>query len=167
MAARFRDRWEPEFLRNELWACWVLTGMLVILSEIILGPDQLDDYLGSNRFAVFPAMVGVEGALLGLVIAASALVLDRLAEGRLALVQQSRHVGDLTAIFKSAMVALGGATVAAVLALTPTTCAAVDRAIVYVWALLTLLAIARLGRVIWIVGYMLDIVTHEKSTEEE
>ncbi len=166
MAVGFRDRWEPNFLRNELWACWVLTAVLVVLSEVVLGADQLDDYLDSNRFTVFPAMVGVEGALLGLVIAASALVLDRLAEGRLALVQQSRHVGALSGIFKSAMVALGGATVAAALVLTPTTSAAVDRAIVYVWTLLTLLAIARLSRVIWIVGHMLDIVARQKTEEE-
>jgi hypothetical protein len=166
MGSRFKDRWEPEFLRNELWACLVVTAMLVVLSEVILRPHRLDDYLDTNRFTVFPAMVGVEGALLGLVIAASALVLDRLAEGRLALVQQSRHVVALSGIFKSAMVSLGGATVAAGLVLTPTTSAAGDRAIVYVWAFLTLLAIARLSRVIWIVGYMLDIVARQKSEEE-
>jgi hypothetical protein len=165
MARGLQHRWEPSFLRNELWVCWGLTAALGVLSEVILGAGRLDDYLDQYRFTVFPAMLGVEGALLGLVIAASALVLDRLAEGRLALVQQSRHAGTLAGIFKSAMVTLGVATVAGAAALVPTTSALGDRVVVYIWALLTLLSIARLARVIWIVGYMLDIVARQKTDE--
>jgi hypothetical protein len=160
----FAERWEEHFLAREARVCFLVTAMLVFLSEVVLGPAALDRYLQANRFTVFPAMVGADSALLGLVIAATALVLDRLAEGRLALVQQSRHIGSLSAVFKSAMAWLGAATLASVAALVPLQNNIGDRVIAYLWAMCTLLVMARLARVIWVTGLLVDIVSKQESS---
>jgi hypothetical protein len=157
------ERWEVRFLAHEAGLCCLTTGLLVAVSEVIVGPGTLDRYLVANRFTVFPAVVGADSALLGLVIAATALVLDRLAEGRLALVQQSRHIADLPRIFKSAMAWLGAATLASVVALVPLASNVADRGVAYVWTLSTLLVAARLARVIWATGLLMDIVSRQES----
>ncbi|MFI5037538.1 MAG: hypothetical protein ACHP93_03585 [Solirubrobacterales bacterium] len=144
--------------------CWLGAVALAVLSEVVLGPRHLDVYLQANRYTVFGSLVAVCGALLGLVIAASALVLDRLAEGRLHLVQQSRHIHAVPAVFKSAMVVLGAATLVAILVLIPTGSAVADRILVYVWSLCALLVVARLARVIWLVGEMMRIVAAQESS---
>ena len=161
---RFAERWEEYFLGREAKLCLLLTVMLVLLSEWILGPSVLDRYLKANRFTVFPAMVGADSALLGLVIAATALVLDRLAEGRLALVQQSRHIGTLSGVFKSAMAWLGLATLASVIALMPLGSDIADRVVAYLWAMCTLLVVVRLARVIWVTGLLMDIVSKQENS---
>jgi hypothetical protein len=152
------QRWSESFLFYELLVSWLGTAALVVLSEAILGPHHLDAYLDANRYSVFTALTAVFGTLLGLVIAASALVLDRLTEGRLQLVRQSRHVHALPAIFKSAMVALAAATLFSIFLLVPMGSATVDRVLVYLWLLFALLVAARLARVIWLVGELMEIV---------
>ena len=160
---RFREWWEPRFFEYERWASGVGLAALVIGSEVVIGPRHLDSYLDANRYVVFGAIAGVCGALLGLVIAASALVLDRLAEGRLDLVKQSRHARTLPAVFTSAMASLGGATIFAIVVLVPTGSGVADRVLVYAWAWFGLLVIARLSRVIWIVGLLMSIVVAQES----
>ncbi len=155
--------WSKRFLIYERRLCLLATVALIAVSEVIVGPARLDSYLSANRFTVFPAMVGAYSALLGLAIAASALVLDRLAEGRLKLVQASPHIDSLSGIFRSAMACLGAATLASVLVLVPTRSATVDRSLVYLWALFALLVVARLARVIWIVGHMMHIVARQED----
>jgi hypothetical protein len=161
------QRWAESFLFYELLACWLCTAALVVLSETILGPRDLNSYLDAHRYNVFTALSAVFGALLGLVIAASALVLDRLAEGRLHLVQQSRHVHALPAIFKSAMVALAAATLFSIILLVPTGSAMVDRVLAYVWLLFVLLVAVRLARVIWLVGELMEIVAVQDVASDE
>lgn len=158
-----RERWSEHFLVYEWWLCMAAAATLVAISEVVVGPGRLDSYLATSRFTVFPAMVGAYSALLGLAIAASALVLDRLAEGRLKLVQESRHIDSLSGIFRSAMSCLGAVTLASLIVLVPARSAAVDRCFVYLWALFTLLVIARLARVIWIVGHMMHIVATQEG----
>lgn len=155
------DWWEADFLRYERWAAFVLAVILVLLSELILGPEHLDGYLDKNRFSVFPAFATLFGALLGLVIAAAAVVLDRIAEGRLPLVQRSRHAPKLSQTFTSAMVWLGLATLLSTLVLIPTT-ATIDRICAYLWALSALMVVVRLTRTIWIVGYLMRIVSQQQ-----
>lgn len=162
--SEFAERWEEHFLAYEARLCLLATAALVLLSECILGPSVLDRYLTANRFTVFPAMVGADSALLGLVIAATALVLDRLAEGRLALVQQSRHIGTLSGVFKSAMAWLGLAAIASVIALVPLASNTANRVVAYLWAMCTLLIIARVARVIWVTGELMDIVSKQETS---
>jgi hypothetical protein len=164
LVQRLGNGWAAHFLACELVLCWLGTAFLIALSEVLLGPRHLNAYLGANRYTAFAAMVGVYGVLLGLVIAAGALVLDRLAEGRLRLVQQSRHIHALPAIFRSAMASLGIATVLSAIALIPTRSAVANRVVVYAWVLFTLLVIARLARVIWIVGKLMDIVATQEAS---
>lgn len=158
-----RDSWEASFLRNERYAALLAGALLVVLSEVGLGGERLDAYLDANRFAVFTQFAALLGALLGLVIAAGALVLDRVAEGRLAVVAESRHGATLWETFKSAMWALALSTLLAVLVLIPTTCPLIDRIVVYVWAFSALLVILRLSRTVWIVGRLMDIVSSQED----
>jgi hypothetical protein len=150
--------WEAEFLRNEAVAALLVATGLIVLSEVVLGPARLDRYLDANRFTVFSQLAALLGALLGLVIAAGALVLDRVAEGRLRLVSESRHGPKLWRTFKSAMVWLGWGTLLAVAVLVPTNCATADRVVIYAWLVAALLVVVRLARTIWIVGLLMDLV---------
>jgi hypothetical protein len=68
-----KERWSERFLVYEGWLCIAAGAALVAISEVVLDPDHLDQYLAANRLTVFPAVVGAYSALLGLVIAASAL----------------------------------------------------------------------------------------------
>jgi hypothetical protein len=149
--------WERDFLPRERTLCVVLTAALVVLSEGVLRPGRLDDYLAEARFTVFPAIAALLGALLGLVIAAAAVVLDQVAEGRLELVQRSARAPALWATFKSAMWALGLSTLLALVILIPTASAIADRILVYAWLFSALLVTARLARMIWIIGRLMDI----------
>jgi hypothetical protein len=159
------ERWEADFLRFEAGTAFVLALVLVLVSELFLGPEHLDDYLDKHRFDVFPALATLFGALLGLVIAAAAVVLDRIAEGRLPLVQKSRHAPKLSQTFVSAMVWLGLATLVSTLVLIPTS-AMIDRIAVYLWAFCALMVVARLIRTIWIVGYLMRIVSQQQPSSQ-
>lgn len=153
-----RERWEADFLARERLAVLVITGCVIVLSEAVLGPERLNAYLDEHRFAVFPQLAALFGALLGLVLAASALVIDRIAEGRLDLVLRSEHAPKLWDTFGSAMASLGAATLISIVVLIPTSSAVVDRIIVYLWTLASLLVVARLARTIWIVGLLMNVV---------
>jgi hypothetical protein len=80
------------------------------------------------------------------------------------LVQQSRHIGTLSGVFKSAMAWLGLATLASVIALVPLGSDLADRIVAYLWAMCTLLLVARLARVIWVTGLLMDIVSKQESS---
>jgi hypothetical protein len=159
---RLRDRWEAEFLRNEALVALVFAGAAVVLFEIILDPGRINEYLGANRFTVFPILATLTGALLGLVIAAAAIVLDRLASGDLELVKQSRHAPKLVSIFRSAMVWLGAATLLALVLLVPLG-PVPDRVLVYAFLASMLLSVVRLARMIWVVGQLMEIVRKQPS----
>ena len=163
-ASGLAARWEEHFLKFEARLCVLATVALVVVSELLIGPAALDRYLHANRFTVFPAMVGADSALLGLVIAATALVLDRLAEGRLALVQSTPAIASLSGVFKTAMAWLAAATLASVVALVPLESQTANRVVAYVWLLCTLLVAARLARVIWVTGLLMDVVSRQESS---
>jgi len=155
--------WESKFLARERAACFVAAAALAVLIEALFGAERLDHYLSQTRFTVFPQLAALLGALLGLVIAAGAIVLDRVAEGRLAIVADSRHGADLWATMKSAMWALGLSTILALVVLVPSSSAMVDRVVVYVWTFSALLVAARLARTVWIVGWLMDIVAAQEA----
>src|SRR3954468_22302456 len=133
-----KQRWKADFLFYEGWSCVVAAAALVVVSECVIGPEGLNTYLDANRFLVFGPLATVLGALLGLVLTAAALLLDRIVEGKLAVVQKSVHATKLARTFKAAMWALGAATLLAVLLLVPMSSAVVDRILVYLWGLTAL-----------------------------
>jgi hypothetical protein len=153
--------WRANFLALEGAAALAATVVLIILSECVIGPERLDSYLEAERFTVFPQLAALSGALLGLVITAGALVLDRMADGRLSLIQRSRHGDDLWQIFRAAMRALGFSTVLGIIALVPTGCTTIDRWIAYAWLLAGFLSVVRIARVIWVVGFLLAIISRQ------
>jgi hypothetical protein len=59
---------------------------------------------------------------------------------------------------------LGAATLASVAALVPLQNNIGDRVIAYLWAMCTLLVMARLARVIWVTGLLVDIVSKQESS---
>lgn len=155
--------WESRFLVRERTACVLVAVGFVVISEVILGPERLDHFLSETRFAVFPQLAALLGALLGLVIAAGAIVLDRVAEGRLAVVGESRHGRDLWSTLRSAMWSLGLSTLLAMLAVVPLGCSLADRVVVYLWIFSALLVTARLARTVWIIGWLMDIVAAQEA----
>lgn len=155
--------WESRFLARERAACVLVAVAFVVVSEVFLGPERLDHFLSETRFTVFPQLAALLGALLGLVIAAGAIVLDRVAEGRLAVVSESRHGRDLWATLRSAMWSLGLSTLLASLAVVPLGNSVADRVVVYLWVFSALLVTARLARTVWIVGWLMDIVAAQEA----
>lgn len=155
---RLKKRWNKSFIRYERNLSIIVAIGGAIYLERVVGADQVQLFLEEQRMLVFPVMSTLFGALLGLVIAAATIAVERLSSGALPVVVESGRSPDLGRVFNSALVALGLATLASLVLVIPANEGA-DRFLLYLWIWVVLLAAARVARVVWVVSQILKIET--------
>jgi hypothetical protein len=151
--------WRQRFL--------VVEGILAILATVCFavwywrfgGAVAVSALLKDNRAALYGTMASIFGSLLGFVITAKSIVLGFSASDRLAVVRESAQYPVLWKTFSATIRTLGGATVVALL------CLLIDRDsapvpwLVVLLVLATALALARIGRTIWVLEHIIMLVT--------
>jgi hypothetical protein len=156
------DHWQRHYLTYEGLLCAVAAVAVVLWSEHCGGAHDLDAYLHDHRNELYAVSGGIYGALLGFIITATAVILDKIEQLRL--VRHSRHYPTLWSTLLASMRALGLASVAAIAGLLDTHPGLGERIIFFVWCFFSLLAVARVARCIWIFGWIVRIVSGEPAT---
>lgn len=151
------DRWQRHYLTYEALLCILAAAVVLVWSEHCGGADDLDRYLGDHRNDLYAVSGGVYGALLGFIITATAVILDKIEHLRL--VRESRHYPTLWSTLMASMRALGLACVASIAGLLDTKPGLGERIVFFAWAFLSLLAVARVARTIWLFGWIVSIVS--------
>jgi hypothetical protein len=134
----------------------------VLWSEHWGGSRDLDAHLGDHRGELVAASAGVFGALLGLIITATAVILDKI--DPLRLVRESRHYPQLWETLLASVRALGLACVAAIVALLVTRAGLGERVVFFAWVMLSLLSVARVARCVWIFQHVVTLAAGPPST---
>jgi hypothetical protein len=148
--------WRRHYLAYEGVLCIAGALAVIVYSEHCGGSRHLDAYLGEHGGELYAASSGVYGALLGFIITATAVILDKIEQLRL--VRESRHYPTLWSTLLASMRALGAACVAAILGLVVTHPGLGERVVFFAWTLFSLLAVVRVARCIWIFGWIVSIV---------
>lgn len=151
--------WRAHFLGAELALAVLAAAGVVVWSERLGGSGELDRLLDDNANVLYPAAAGVQGALLGFVLTATAVLIGLADQDRLGLVARSRHYSTLWDTFMAAMWVLGAGSITSLVGLLVPGDDLTQRVVFYLWSLTSLLAIARVSRCIWIVGLLIRVVT--------
>lgn len=155
----FPQWWREHFLGAEFGVALVATGGLVLWVEEYGGAEVVERLLRQNRGLVYGTLASIFGSLLGFVITTVSIVMAFSTSERLAPVRDSRHYPTLWRVFISTIRILGLAVLAALGGLLIDRDGAANRPVFYVCVLLSLLAAIRLGRCVWVLENMIDVVT--------
>ncbi len=164
---RIKDFWEKNFLQLELLVPVLITAGFITWGEFYSGREVMDALLEGNRSAVYGALAAIFGALLGFVITAVSIVLGYAASDELTLVRSSSHYVDLWKVYKAAMRSLAIATIAGLVGLIFDSEARPTPILFYINILTTTLAFLRLGRSIWVLENIINLVTLPGTKEEQ
>ena len=151
--------------RNFTWVNGVVAvafGLALFFWDRWCGGTALPDFLSKNHRSLYGVLAAVYASLLGFTITTVSLILGFSSSPKLALVRESEHYSTIWSIFKSAMRWLAVATVSAIIVLIPDGKSDFVRVVTYfLTALLTYIALL-LGRCIWVLEHIIDLVTKER-----
>lgn len=154
-----RERWAQEFLRYEFLTSILVTILFFLWFEYFSGQGLVDQVLDGNRSSIYGALAAIFGALLGFVITAVSIVIGYSASERLDIVRNSKHYPDLWKIFISAIRATALATMAALLGLVFDRDSSPSHWILYLNIFAFVLVLFRLGRSIWVLEQIINLLT--------
>jgi flagellar motor component MotA len=143
-----RKAWAANFLWCERALGIVVVVALIIWSELLGGSSHLDHFLDEHGETLYIVLAPITAAMLGFILAATAIVVTSAPAERMAVLRESPHYPKLWATFRSALRYLGFATLAALVGLVVSGEVA-SRIIFYVAAGLSGLAALRTARCIW------------------
>ena len=155
--------WGRHFLLLELIVS-VLAGALFVWWFVRHGGQNVvDPTLDGNRAAVYGALAGIFGSLLGFVITAASIVLGLSGSERLAIIRESDHYDTLWKVFMSATRALAVATVASLAALVIDRDKRPCRVVLFIEVFFVILAVFRLTRCVWALENVIKLVAKPKK----
>lgn len=167
MIAELRRFWSRHFLLLE-WASSVIISLSAIVwMERFGGLTIVNDLLDGSRAAIYGALATIFGSLLGFIITAVSIALGFSTSDRLAIVRDSKYYLQLWGVFISATRCLALATVASVVALVGDRDSAPIRWLTYSVLILSVLAVTRIARCIWVLENIVRIVvTPRRATDK-
>lgn len=157
MFQSLRKAWRRHFMAYEAGAALIVFLAYALWQQTADGSAFVDTLLKGNRAVLYGTLASIFGSLLGFVIATIAIVLTLTQSDRFAVLRAKRQYSNLWRIFTSTVRWLGAATIVSVGGLlfdretAPSTLTR-DIAVAVV-----LVAIARLGRVIWGLEQLIQI----------
>lgn len=163
-ASQLKNLWDKSFIKYERNTTIVVAVVIASCLERIVGTNEVETFLENQRMLVFPVLSTLFGALLGLVIAAATIVVERLSSGALPVIVESGKGPEMGQVFISSLVALGLATLVSLLLVIPIN-EAFDRFLLYLWLGVVLLSTVRVCRVVWIISHILKIETTPTGSE--
>jgi hypothetical protein len=122
------------------------------------GAATVEPILDGNRGPVYGAIATIWGSLLGFVITAISVVLGLVNHERLTVVRESKHYAQLWHVFTAASKALAFATLGALAALIIDRDTHVNYYCLAICVWLSVLCIFRLGRCMWVLERIIEIL---------
>ncbi|MDP1720944.1 MAG: hypothetical protein Q8L08_08130 [Candidatus Nanopelagicaceae bacterium] len=161
--ASFKEYWGIHFLGLEFALATILTLIFGFWCKFANGSRIVTRLMGEQHSTIYGTFVTLDGALLGFMIAATAIILGFAPSEQFELLRNSAHYSTMWKTLKSTIRVLGMTTVIAIIALL------VDRDnhsnlfFIVLWVGSTLLAGMRIGRSLWILENTIDILTSQKK----
>lgn len=151
--------WEANFLRLE----WILAGLISLgyafWSESVNNGVFMSQFFSDGRGTLYGTLTALFGSLLGFAITAVSIILGYAANEKLEVVRNSNHYHVLWDTFNSAIKVLAVATVLALIGLVVDKDSSPKNVILYINFFLTILSFFRIARCIWILEYIIAIVS--------
>jgi hypothetical protein len=163
----FGERWAEAFLRYEFLTSVLVTVLFFLWFEYLSGRELVNQVLYGNRSSIYGALAAIFGALLGFVITAVSIVIGYSASERLEVVRKSKHYADLWKIFISAIRATALATMAALLGLVFDRDSSPSTWILFLNIFAFVLVLFRLGRSIWVLEQIINLLTQNVKAKSE
>jgi hypothetical protein len=157
VTAKLPNWWRRHFLAAEFGVALAVAGGLSIWMYTLNGSRDVSCFLMGNRDALYGALAGIFGALLGFVITTLSIVVALASVERLAVVRESAQYPTLWRTFRAAIRSTALATAASIVALALDRHTDSFRALFVVVVFATSLAVLRLSRAIWILNRVLGL----------
>ncbi len=145
----------------------ILTLAFGIWTQLVHGQRMVDHLVGGQRSVVYGTLATLDGALLGFIIATTAIVLGFAPGDRFELLRNSAHYQTLWRTFTSTIRALGLATVVALVALLVDRDNQPNSLLMVLCAGTTVLAALRVARSVWALEGTIKVVTRKAPQSSE
>lgn len=151
----------------ELAVAIILTVAFGIWTQLAHGQSVVDHLVSGQRSVVYGTLATLDGALLGFIIATTAIVLGFAPSERFELLRNSAHYQTLWRTFTSTIRALGLATVVALVALLVDRDDQPNSLLMVLCAGTMVLVVLRVARSVWALEGTIRVVTRKapESTE--
>lgn len=159
---KVRNFWEANFLQMEFALATVLSLSFSLWSQVVNRGQAVNILLEGNRGIVYGALVALFGSLLGFSITAVSIVLGYANSDKLAIVRESPHYQALWDTFKSGIKVLAFATITSLIGLIFDRDIVPSNIILYINIFAVVLSVFRVARCIWILEYIILIVTKQR-----
>lgn len=160
---KLRSNWEANFLSAEFKLAIVLAILFSVWSEYIDKGVFINRFFTGNRQDLYTALVALFGSLLGFSITAVSIILGYAHSDKLQVLRESERYVDLWTTFKSAIAVLAFATMTTLLGLVFDKDDAPINLILYINGFASILSFFRVARCIWILNYIIAIVTKQRD----
>ncbi len=151
--------WDAHFLPSEL----ILAGLLALCfgtwSEFVNNGEFVERFFSGSREVLYGALAALFGSLLGFAITAVSIILGYAANEKLEIVRESKHYVALWNTFNSAIRVLAMSTVFALVGLVADKDQSPINLLLYFNLFLVLLSFFRIARCVWILEYVIAIVS--------
>jgi uncharacterized membrane protein len=157
--------WRKHFLGAELILAVALTVAFGVWGRFAHGTRQVNELIGGQRSAVYGTLATLDGALLGFVIATTAIVLAFAPTDQFQVLRDSAHYQTLWRTFTSTIRALAVATAVALIALLVDRDGRTNSLVMVLCAGTTLLSALRLWRSVWALEGTIKVVTRRDPSQ--
>jgi uncharacterized membrane protein len=157
--------WRQHFLGVELAIAAIVTVAFGLWVQFAHGHRLVNELIGGQRSGVYGTLATLDGALLGFIIATTAIVLGFAPGDRFEILRNSAHYQTLWRTFTSTIRVLGLATVVAIVALFVDRDGKTNSLVMVLCAGTTLLAALRVWRSVWALEGTIKVVTRKDQEE--
>lgn len=157
--------WRKHFLGVELVLAMVLTIAFGIWVRVAHETQLVNRLIGGQRSAVYGTLATLDGALLGFVIATTAIVLAFAPSDQFEILRESVHYQTLWRTFTSTIRALALATAVAIVALLVDRDGNTNTLLMVLCAGTTVLAALRVWRSVWELEGTIKVVTRKSPSK--
>jgi len=155
--------WEANFLVLELILAGLISLCFSLWLEFVNHGAFMSQFFFDGRAVLYGTLTALFGSLLGFAITAVSIFLGYVANEKLEIVRKSTHYHVLWDTFNSAIKVLAMATVFALIGLVLDKDTRPINIILYFNLFLTFLSFFRIARCIWILEYIVAIVSKKKQ----
>lgn len=149
--------WERNFLTYEAILAIVITIAFACWTELGGGASVVDPAIREGRDSLYPTLAQIMASLMGFTIAAEAIIIGYCSSDALKALRRSAKYNEIWVVYNQAIALLGLATVAPLASLLVDRGPSINRPLLYMGTLLTLLAVLRLGRCVWVLKGIVSI----------
>ena len=155
--------WRKHFLGVELAIAFAATVVFYAWVRYAHGSRSINPLIGGQRSVVYSMLATLDGALLGFVIATTAIVLGFAPGERFEILRNSAHYRTLWRTFTSTIRSLALATAVAIAALLVDHDSHTNMLAMVLCAGTTLLSALRVWRSVWVLEGTIKVVTRQQQ----